>query len=451
MRARRASIIAIVLSGIGVGAWWSLRPDPPRPPAVPTDGLPTEVAAALLNARAEVLAKPTDAEAWGQLGLLYAAHGFDDESAACWREAARLDPTDDRWPYLLGIYFLTDGRDPGQAMRRFEVAALREHRSVRHEVAAQLRLGEACLAERQWADAEDIFRKQLTRDPQDARAAVGLGLALLNQERPADARPFLEKGLTTPHVRRKAATNLAAASRLLNDSAAAERYDRQVATLPEDVPPPDPFIAVIAAMKPKPRDPYEEVVALEAAGRLADTVPVLERLAADPENVKAAFLLGRSLALLGRPSEAESHLRRACSLDSGHAQAALLLGATLFDLAMKEAEREKKTRLLRESVESSARAETLAPGLAVAHFTRGMALRELGDRSEAVQHLRLAADAKPESEDFQLAYLEALIDAGRHSEASAHLPIAERVVTANRARLTALSERLRSAPKQPKP
>src|SRR5688572_725097 len=113
-RRRRPFLILLLVSLVGAGAvagWWRTRARPAVPPAVP-ERLRPEATAAITGARNEVVKNPASGPAWGVLGLNFTAHGLDDQAAECFREAHRLAPDSDRWPYLLALYYQTDGRDP---------------------------------------------------------------------------------------------------------------------------------------------------------------------------------------------------------------------------------------------------------------------------------------------------------------------------------------------------
>jgi tetratricopeptide (TPR) repeat protein len=390
-----------------------------------------------------VVANPKSAAAWGHLGLVFTAHGFDDQAAECFREAHRLDKADDRWPYMLGLYYLSDRRDPAAALGHLETALACEHRSARAESAVRLRLAELYLESSRLGDAERLFRLQLAQDPQDRRALVGLGVTLLTSDRPAEAVEFLSGAMESPFTRRKAATNLAVASRLLGDHVGAARHEQQAGRLPEDVPPPDPFTAEAAALQVDQRGGFEEVAALEKEGRIREAIPLLARMAEDPANVRAAVLLGQYLSLLGQHEAAEPYLRAACAREPENVQANLLLGTVLFDLAQAEtADRDRKARLLRDSAEATGRAVKLNPTLGMAHFSRAMALQGLGDLPAALPHFRLAVDCRPETPQFQIGLLRALAASGLTEEANARLPAAERVVPADHPQLIDIRKKL---------
>lgn len=105
-----------------------------------------EVREALEDARRMVLDRSQSATLWGDYGLLLAAHGFDDEAIACWREAHRLAPDEARWAYHLGdrLQF----RDPPAALQWFEQSAARAIDEPQ-QVLTLCRLAEARLLQNQ--------------------------------------------------------------------------------------------------------------------------------------------------------------------------------------------------------------------------------------------------------------------------------------------------------------
>lgn len=442
---RRLWVLALVLVAAGgtAGGWWWLRPRGPVPPAVP-EAATGKVGEVLAAAREEVVSHPKSAAAWGHLGLALTAHGYDDRAADCYREAHRLDPADDRWAYMLGMFYQHESRDPAAAARHLEAALAARHPSAARQAAVRLRLAELYLSERRLADAERLFREQLGRTPADPRTRLGLGVTLLAADRPKEAVEFLTGATDGPFTTKQAATNLAAAYRLLGDTDAAARYERAAARLPDDAHPPDPFMAEAAALQVGKDDGYERVAELEKAGRFRDTIPILSRMAEDPADVRAAVALGQNLARSGDPEAAERVLRTACEKDPGNVQAVLLFGTMLFDLAEREPmNSDRKKRLYRESAAACQRAADLKPDLAMAHYCRGRAVRELGDLPAAVPYFRRAVECRPEVPMFQIGLLRALADAGLADEAHTRLPAAERVVPAGDPELTRLRDRLR--------
>src|SRR6185437_3225758 len=74
---------------VGWVAWYR-RPAVPDPPEIPPD-LDPIVRATIEKSRAQVLASPRAAPAWGRLGMVLVAHDFPDEGIACLAQAERLD------------------------------------------------------------------------------------------------------------------------------------------------------------------------------------------------------------------------------------------------------------------------------------------------------------------------------------------------------------------------
>src|SRR5207302_2592207 len=96
----------LLLAGGAAGGYMLLRPAPPPVPILATDGLDAEVAAAIVQARAEVEAQPWSAAAWGRLGMVLFAQDLYRACSAVLAEAEQLDPRDARWPYLRGLALL---------------------------------------------------------------------------------------------------------------------------------------------------------------------------------------------------------------------------------------------------------------------------------------------------------------------------------------------------------
>ena len=72
------------------------------------------------EAHAAVEAAPQDATAWGAYGMMLDAHSLADDAVVAYREAMRLDSSDFRWPYFLGILLEPD--DPEASIEHFDKA-----------------------------------------------------------------------------------------------------------------------------------------------------------------------------------------------------------------------------------------------------------------------------------------------------------------------------------------
>ena len=179
------------------------------------------------KAKADLVGPPL-AQAYADLGALYARNGFDEAAAVAFYDATQVSPNDGRWFYLRGviarklkrnedaranfqaaferdkIYLpiryrladtLVDLGDTAGARKLLEDAA-REHADVPVVFAM---LGQLALKQKRYADAIDAINKALKLDPQ----ATGLYAYL------ADAMP----GRTTPRLPMRRERRLGAARR----------------------------------------------------------------------------------------------------------------------------------------------------------------------------------------------------------------------------------------------
>src|SRR5437764_828110 len=101
LRLTRIGLFLAASLGLALAGWvgwrWYATPAPPR---IPLDGVQTEIAQAVGAALEEVRRRPRSGAAWGRLGMVLHANGFDEHVADCYRNAERFDPNNPRWPYL---------------------------------------------------------------------------------------------------------------------------------------------------------------------------------------------------------------------------------------------------------------------------------------------------------------------------------------------------------------
>ena len=113
-------LAAAAILALAVGLFYLLNPRSAQPPAIPAEVTDLSVSAAISKARDDVLANPQSGSAWGELGLVFRAHDYIEESLVCFVEAARLEPTKPTWPYLIGLGLLEP--KPNEAVPYFETA-----------------------------------------------------------------------------------------------------------------------------------------------------------------------------------------------------------------------------------------------------------------------------------------------------------------------------------------
>src|SRR4051794_11509300 len=111
----RGRLLLLLLALLAVSAavwWWRLGPRASRPvPPMPAGIQDSDLRAVIDRAHQRVLAEPTSAEAWGNLGRVLEAHLYTSEADLCFAEATRLSPADPRWPYYRALHALQDGPD----------------------------------------------------------------------------------------------------------------------------------------------------------------------------------------------------------------------------------------------------------------------------------------------------------------------------------------------------
>src|SRR5262249_56572895 len=107
----RLVLLLAIVAGIAVTCWLVLRRPGPEPPEVELSGVDPAIAAAVREARADVIAQPHSAAAWGRLGQVYRAHDFVEAANTCFARAEALDPNEPRWPYLQGATIAITDRE----------------------------------------------------------------------------------------------------------------------------------------------------------------------------------------------------------------------------------------------------------------------------------------------------------------------------------------------------
>jgi tetratricopeptide (TPR) repeat protein len=407
----------------GAAAWYFGRTPAPTPPAVSTEGVDPAVAAAIDRARQEVLARPRNAAAWGELGQALRAYGWKPEAVRCFAEAERLDPQDARWPYLTGVMNLLTADDPVPPLRR---AVARGHPEPAYRDAARLRLAEALLDARALDEAEELFREALDpNSPQGVRAAYGLGVVAAARGDVKAAAARFGPIAADPHVRKKVAAQMARLARRAGDEAAAARHERDAARPPEDQPWPDPFVSEYRRGEGR-KARTDRADSLAARGRVNEAIQAYRELAGEFPDGQSYLTLGTVLVRAGRYAEAAPALRESLRFAPDQPQALTFLAVARFREAESQADRALARELLLEAVEHATRAGELKPDAALAHLTRGQALARLGQPA-AADALRRAIAASPELAEAHLSLGEVLAGAGRADEAVRELRLAEQL------------------------
>ncbi|HVS03592.1 MAG TPA: tetratricopeptide repeat protein [Thermoanaerobaculia bacterium] len=399
-----ACLLLLVACGDG-GRPAELEPLPAAPTAGVEPGVREQLAGERERLAAQLEQRADAAElawSWGRMGRLFHAYGLLPQAAACYRNAARLEAEERRWPYLLGAVYQQQGElepalealsraldlapgDPPSLLRLGEVALSLDRLEVAGEhfaaagaapayrAAAEWGLARVAMARGDAGEAADRFRATLAAQPEASSVHYALGLALREQgELEAARRQMQRQGsgevrFADPWIDEvdrlavSAAAHLRRGGRALVNGQveeAVEAYRQAVAADPEHVEARrnlalallrrgDAQGALAELGEARRRDPENLWVlfdlgnALQAAGRPGEAAASWQRaLARAPAFVPARFNLANQLAAAGRWEEASTHLERAVRDDPHHLRARYQLAMAHLQLGRSpEAER----------------------------------------------------------------------------------------------------------------
>lgn len=388
---------------------------PTAPPAVDRPGIEPQVGALLGTLAEEVRIRPEDPARWLEYAETLHAHGFRDEAALCYREAARLAAPASAASlaarYLLA-HVLRSSR-PAEAAPLL-TALLKDHRDY---LPAEVLLGELLdeLGDRVGAAA--AFRRALVREPGAPLALFRLGSIRLAEGEPDEAIPLFERALAAAPEAGAVRAALARAWTAAGDRPRARQVlasgGGTVSGLPEigdpihfrmterDVSSPrllerardarqaglleeaERWYVQLAELRP--RDPIvlaEFGAVLDDQGRTGEAEPLYrDAVALSPNLFLARLGLGVLLARAGDLAAAEFQFRRALAARPEEAQVHRALGDVLL--------RQRQVGSALEALEEAARLDA-ADG-AVQVLLAG-ALAELGRYPEAWEAVRNARE-----------------------------------------------------------
>jgi tetratricopeptide (TPR) repeat protein len=340
------------------------------------------------------------ARAYGDLGQVYLAYGFNDASADCFRDAEILDGKDARWPYLLGA--------AQQAAGRLDDAATAFARALELAPAAAagyVHLGEIRLLQGRPEEAEAVLKKALTTPAVSAAAHSLLGQAALARRDFKAAAEHLEAALAAVPEANRLHYPLALAYRGLGDRAKAEAHLKQAGQV--GLKPTDPWLDAVADLRVGERIALMRGRVAARAGRYADAAQEFRKaLAAQPESVEGRVNLGSVLALAGDRPGAVEQFREALRRDPANATAHFNLASLLADGPSRE-----------EALAHAEAAVTARPEDAETRRLRARLLRDGGRLAEALPEYARAVELAPGDETARLGEAETLVRLGRYAEA----------------------------------
>jgi tetratricopeptide (TPR) repeat protein len=428
MAGHRRNRVALLLTaaavlGAGLVAWKQSQQPAPNivvPPEIPSNIHDSEIVAAIERARNAVLSKPQSGQAWGELGMVLLAHRFEHQSNICFEEALGLDPDNPRWPYLIGFNRMQEGSKPAIPYLRsaYNLAKEREHKS-----ATRLRLAEVCLDSGELIEAGKLFEEEVSADPQNLRARHGQAVLAIHRGDYRAAIAFLNQTLN-PGAHHQSAAILATCHRQLGEIEKAERFERESASVMDGAWP-DPFVAEFTQRQTGYISRLRLAGDLQTQGRWLEAAVIIEELVRTNPDDHTLVLLGYNLIQLRQFHRAEEVLRGALARNSNNSMAHLDLGLALSLRAeeqLKAGDRPTVNRLLEAAVIEFRQAAKLNPMEGQAHRYAGLALKNLGMPSQAVDEYRAALLVTPEHAASHLELGELLMEMNKPNEA---IPVLE--------------------------
>jgi tetratricopeptide (TPR) repeat protein len=440
---------ALLLAAGAAATWWWSRGAVPAVPPMPQDIPDAEVRQAVERAHQQVQDTPGDAEAWGRLGMILMAHQLYAEADPYFAEAARLDPQTPSWPCGRAVIALKRQPDEAPALLRQALSAAGGF-WPEYQSAVRLQLAEVHLERMELAQAEELFQEARRRQPDNPRAALGLGMIARARDDARTAETLLRQARSSPLAHKRATVQLAAVVRTRGDSAAAVQYDQETAALPDDPPWPDPFQDAIRQLRVGHYAWLQQESQFEDQHRFVEAANLYLQEARTNPTARAYARAGFNLAQAGDYDRAVKYLSEAVQLDPSSAHAHYLFAFTLFvraESAWKRAPSSPQAQeWFRASIAHARRTTELRPTQAIPYLFWGRALKYLGEPGAAVAPLRQGIECAPENFPLQLALGEVLLEIGQNGEAETHLKNAQKLNPKDPRPSQALERLRRAAP-----
>ena len=393
----------LALAALGL-VWYRTRV--PEFPHLALEGKDPAIVHAVEQARVAVLQSPRSGAAWGQLGMILAAHDFTAEADICFARAESLDPQQPRWPYYQAVD-LSRG-EPEAAIAKFQRAV---ELCASSPDAPRLRLAEMLFKQGRIGEAEDHLRLLLEQDSNHPRAHLGLARAAYERGLLEDSVGHLQAALADSRTRKAAHILRAQIYQQRGAAGAAKEDQRRASSLPNDPAWPDPFVEEVARLRTGRQAALERADTALRRGRIDEAIAVLEQTLHDyPDSDWAWYLLGKARVAGKEWRAAERSLRRAAELAPGSAEIQFNLGIAMYGL-----------KDWREAAAHFRRAVELKPDYALAHYDLGLCLLEVGNRTAALESVRKALQAQPSLVEAHTLLGELLIQRGEVAEALQHV------------------------------
>ena len=388
-------------------------------------------------ALAAVLAQPNSSaaqrsQAFGDLGRIYQAYGFDDAALAAYKNAAKLIPQTFRWHYYSGYLEQRTG-DLEAAQRSYQRAqALRPNDRY-----IMLRLGNLEFAANHLASAKSWFSKSTTERNPSAAALAGLGKIALAEHQHTNALKYFEEALKREPQASSIHYQLAMTYRALGNMPKMQEQLQARGDVDPTID--DPLLDEISALK------QGKVALLERGGkamrekRFADAVAAYRQMInLEPSDPIAHRYLGVALAKSGKNDEALQEYERALQLDPKNAAVHYSMGIVLIEMGKEES-----------AIAHFREAIRLDPGLVDPHFQLANLLLRAGKNEEAGREYQIVAGLEPQNGFARLMEAMAAIRTGDYARGRSILEEASAAIPGDPDIANALARLLAAAPDPP--
>ena len=413
-------LIALAVAIVAIGLFTlrhTLFPDPEKQTLlisiekIDLTGMEAQVAGKIKKVREDVKENPDSDITWGKLAMNLDVHDLEKESIPLYKEAAKLNSSDFRWPYFCAISLSQMGS--GESLRWFEQAV-----KIKPDyVPLRVHYGDALFHAGKIDMAGAQYRQAIAQDPAAAHAFFGLAqIAFSKGDMPA-SRTNLQKAFEINPSFGEAYNLLASVCRRMNDTNCAQQASNAAKDLPAKTPLPDPVYSQVADegvsslwhrargseyMKQKSYDAaiqefqkalqirsdtqtHEDLAqALSSAGRLPEAAREYQTVTAQHPTAQNYFGLGLVYAKMGSYDQAQEYFKKAAGKKSDFAEA-------YFNLAVAYA----KTGRLQDTMESLKQAVRIRPDYTEAHYRLALAYLAANDGKGAQQEYKILQDLDP--------------------------------------------------------
>ena len=369
------------------------------------------------------------AKAFGSLGQIYQAYGFDDAALACYTNAVRLDPESFRWAYYLGYLHQWKG-DAEVAMSDYQhVLTLKPTDNP-----TLLRLGNLELTLDHPDAAKRWFTKAIAQRNSSAAALTGLGKVALMEHQYGEAAKYFTLALAREPQASSIHYQLAMAYRGMGDL----DHMKEQLQARGDVEPTvqDPLLDEINLLKQGKSGLLDRAGAAMHENRFADAVALYSQLVRmEPTEPIAYKYLAIALARSGKPDEALKQYAHALQLDPSNASVYSDIGALLIEAGKED-----------QAIAQFEQALRLDPGLVIAHFQLASLLMREKKDTDAEREYGIVVSLEPRNGFARLMQAMAAVHAGSYARARALLEQATAALSADPDIANALARLLAAAP-----